>query len=110
QHDAGKTQLSGRRQRLIRRAGNRVATNGPQIVIDRLSHTYRPAHGRPVLAIDDVSLKVGEREFLALLGPSGCGKSTLLYQLGGFLPTEAGTISVNGTAVKGPGPDRGIVF
>ena len=75
-----------------------------------MSHTYRPAHGRPVLAIDDVSLTVGHREFLALLGPSGCGKSTLLYQLGGFLPTEAGIITVNGSAVKGPGPDRGIVF
>jgi NitT/TauT family transport system ATP-binding protein len=87
-----------------------VATNGAQIVIDRLSHTYRPAHGRPVLAIDDVSLKVGQREFLALLGPSGCGKSTLLYQLGGFLPTEAGTITVDGKKVQGPGPDRGIVF
>jgi NitT/TauT family transport system ATP-binding protein len=89
---------------------NGAKANGAQIVIDRLSHTYRPTHGRPVLAIDDVSLQVGHREFIALLGPSGCGKSTLLYQLGGFLPTEAGTISVNGTAVKGPGPDRGIVF
>jgi NitT/TauT family transport system ATP-binding protein len=93
----------------------RAATGGapvkdPQIVIDRLTHTYRPAHGRPVLAIDDVSLQVGRREFLALLGPSGCGKSTLLYQLGGFLPTEAGTITVDGKKVQGPGPDRGIVF
>lgn len=87
-----------------------MATNGAQIVIDRLSHTYRPAHGRPVLAIDDVSLQVGQREFLALLGPSGCGKSTLLYQLGGFLPTQTGTITVDGKKVQGPGPDRGIVF
>jgi NitT/TauT family transport system ATP-binding protein len=89
---------------------NGVGASGAQIVIDRLSHTYRPAHGRPVLAIDDVSLEVGQREFLALLGPSGCGKSTLLYQLGGFLPTESGTIKVDGKPVKGPGPDRGIVF
>jgi NitT/TauT family transport system ATP-binding protein len=83
---------------------------GGQIVIDRLSHIYRPPHGKPVLAIEDVSLKVGEREFLALLGPSGCGKSTLLYQIGGFLPTETGTITVDGKKVAGPGPDRGIVF
>jgi NitT/TauT family transport system ATP-binding protein len=84
--------------------------DGSQIVIDRLSHMYRPAHGRAVLAIDDVSLEVGQREFIALLGPSGCGKSTLLYLLGGFLPTEAGTITVDGKKVAGPGPDRGIVF
>ncbi|MGA3308301.1 MAG: ABC transporter ATP-binding protein [Xanthobacteraceae bacterium] len=81
-----------------------------QIVIDRVSHTYRPAHGRAVLALSDVSLEVRPREFLALLGPSGCGKSTLLYLVGGFLPTEAGRITVEGKPVSAPGPDRGIVF
>jgi NitT/TauT family transport system ATP-binding protein len=75
-----------------------------------VSHTYRPPRGRPVLALQNVSLDVREREFLALLGPSGCGKSTLLYLLGGFLPVEAGTITVGGRPVSGPGPDRGIVF
>jgi NitT/TauT family transport system ATP-binding protein len=85
-------------------------TSQPQIVIDSLSHTYRPPRGRPVLAIDDVSLEIHKQEFLALLGPSGCGKSTLLYMLGGFLPVESGTISVDGKPVAGPGPDRGIVF
>jgi NitT/TauT family transport system ATP-binding protein len=43
----------------------------PQIVIDRVSHVYRPMRGRPVLALDDVSLEVGRREVLALLGASG---------------------------------------
>jgi NitT/TauT family transport system ATP-binding protein len=85
--------------------------NGPaHIVIDRVSHQYRPARGRPVLALDNVSLAVGEREFVALLGPSGCGKSTLLYLVGGFLPVEAGAILVEDRPVFGPGPDRGIVF
>jgi len=81
-----------------------------QIVIDRVSHHYRPRHGRDVLALDQVSLDIAEREFIALLGPSGCGKSTLLYLLGGFLPTQSGNISVDSKPVKGPGPDRGIVF
>jgi NitT/TauT family transport system ATP-binding protein len=82
----------------------------PQIAIDKVAHVYRPPRGRPVLALDDISLQVQPREFLALLGPSGCGKSTLLYLIGGFLPIEKGTISVNGEPVKTPGPDRGIVF
>jgi NitT/TauT family transport system ATP-binding protein len=82
----------------------------PQIAIDKVSHIYRPPRGKPVLALEDVSLEVQQREFLALLGPSGCGKSTLLYLIGGFLPIEKGTIAVNGEPVKAPGPDRGIVF
>jgi NitT/TauT family transport system ATP-binding protein len=81
-----------------------------QIVIEGVRHLYRPPRGKPVLALEDVSLQVQTREFVALLGPSGCGKSTLLYLLGGFLPTETGRIVVNGKPVTGPGPDRGIVF
>jgi NitT/TauT family transport system ATP-binding protein len=82
----------------------------PQIVIAGVNHTYRPPSGRPVLALEDVSLEVGNREFLALLGPSGCGKSTLLYLIGGFLPIETGKILIEGKPVGAPGPDRGIVF
>jgi len=81
-----------------------------QIVIDNVSHLYRPPRGREVLALDQVSLAVGNREFVALLGPSGCGKSTLLYLIGGFMPVEKGTIQVDGKPVAKPGPDRGIVF
>jgi len=81
-----------------------------QIVIDQVSHTYRPPRGRAVLALADVSLEVRPREFIALLGPSGCGKSTLLYLVGGFLPIETGRIVVEGNPVASPGPDRGIVF
>jgi NitT/TauT family transport system ATP-binding protein len=82
----------------------------PQIVIASVNHTYRPPSGRPVLALEEVSLEVGNREFLALLGPSGCGKSTLLYLIGGFLPIETGKILIEGKPVGAPGPDRGIVF
>jgi NitT/TauT family transport system ATP-binding protein len=82
----------------------------PQIVIRDVHHLYRPPSGRPVLALEDVSIDVQPREFLALLGPSGCGKSTLLYLLGGFLPVEKGSILVEGKPISAPGPDRGIVF
>jgi len=85
-------------------------TASAQIVVDRVNHLYRPPRGREVLALDQVSLEVANREFVALLGPSGCGKSTLLYLIGGFLPVETGSILVDGKKVAGPGPDRGIVF
>jgi NitT/TauT family transport system ATP-binding protein len=81
-----------------------------QIVVEGVTHTYRPSHGKAVRALSDVSLQVRSREFVALLGPSGCGKSTLLYLVGGFLPTEGGRIVVDGKPVTAPGPDRGIVF
>src|SRR5215208_3578957 len=87
-----------------------MSEQGAQIVVENVSHLYRPPVGREVLALEDVSLSVRNREFVALLGPSGCGKSTLLYLIGGFLPTEAGSISIDGQPVGGPGPDRGIVF
>src|ERR1041384_549439 len=80
------------------------------IVIAAVSHTYRPPRGRPLLALDNVSLDVRPREFVALLGPSGCGRSPFLYLIGGFLPVERGRILVDGVPVAAPGPDRGIVF
>ena len=83
---------------------------GTGITIGAVSHEYRPPRGRPVLALDGITLEVKDREFLAILGPSGCGKSTLLYLMGGFMPLQAGDIVVNGQRVEGPGPDRGIVF
>jgi NitT/TauT family transport system ATP-binding protein len=86
------------------------ASGSAQIVVNGVNHLYRPPSGRAVLALQDVSLEVRQREFLALLGPSGCGKSTLLYLIGGFLPTEIGSIRLDGTPIAGPGPDRGIVF
>src|SRR5215212_7793558 len=92
-------------------ASGGVKTAGmSQIVIEGVRHQYRPPRGKPVLALEDVSLSVGTREFVALLGPSGCGKSTLLYLIGGFLPIETGRILIDGKPVAGPGPDRGIVF
>ena len=63
-----------------------------------------------VEAIHDLSLRVGDGEFVTIVGPSGCGKSTFLHILGGFVPRDGGTMRLDGRDVDGPGPDRGMMF
>lgn len=73
--------------------------------------TYPSREGRPpVKALDDISVKVKDEEFVCLLGPSGCGKTTLLKIIGGLIPWDTGEILIDHKPIKGPGPDRGFVF
>lgn len=60
--------------------------------------------------LKDISLSVEGGEFVCLLGPSGCGKTTLLTIIAGFQRADHGTIQLNGSEVRQPGPDRGFVF
>jgi len=80
------------------------------IAIEHLSKSFDTTRGTTHLALSDISLQVKEGEFVSILGPSGCGKSTLLYIVGGFVQPSAGTVSIAGKPVTGPGPDRGPVF
>ena len=66
--------------------------------------------GKSTSVLDNVSLEVGDGEFLCLLGPSGCGKSTLLNTMAGFLSPSRGDVLIDGEAVTGPDPRRIFVF
>jgi NitT/TauT family transport system ATP-binding protein len=81
----------------------------PVISIEDLCHVYSGRRG-PVLALDRINMSIRKDEFVAIVGPSGCGKSTLMKIVAGLLTHAQGSIRLNGTPVKGPGLDRGVVF
>ena len=61
-------------------------------------------------AVEDISLKVGEGEFIAIVGPSGCGKSTFMKLATGLRRPSKGTIHIGGQAVTGPLKITGMAF
>jgi len=61
-------------------------------------------------ALDRVSLDIADGEFVTVVGPSGCGKSTLLNIAAGLLEPTAGDVAVDTEPVRGPGPERGVIF
>ena len=81
------------------------------LAIRNLTKTYfDPYKGTNVEAVRGISLEVQEGEFVSVVGPSGCGKSTVLNLIAGFIAPTAGDILVDDRPVRGPGPDRGVVF
>jgi NitT/TauT family transport system ATP-binding protein len=74
-----------------------------------LKKTYTK-NGQPLEIVDIERFAAREGEFITIIGPSGCGKSTFLHIMGGFIGADAGAIRVYGQEVKGPGPDRGMMF
>jgi ABC-type nitrate/sulfonate/bicarbonate transport system ATPase subunit len=83
--------------------------NPAKLHIHNVSKTYR-ADGNEVLAIDEIDLKIRNKEFATILGPSGCGKSTLLRIVAGLIRPTRGAVRLDGNLIGGPGQDRGMVF
>ena len=79
-----------------------------KIVVAGLTKSFASNQGvLPV--IEEVSFGVDDGEFVAIVGPSGCGKSTLMNIVAGFETPDAGTVTVDGAAQRGPSP-KGIVI
>jgi len=82
-----------------------------RIVFDGIVKRFVPARGGAVVtALEGLSLGIADRSFVCLVGPSGCGKSTLLNLIAGFEEPTAGSVMLDGKRVRGPAPDRGVVF
>ncbi|HET7237523.1 MAG TPA: ABC transporter ATP-binding protein [Terrimicrobiaceae bacterium] len=74
-----------------------------------LTKSYPSAKGEAVI-VEDVNFKFRKGEFVTVIGHSGCGKSTILMMVAGLSSVSGGGIVLAGKELKGPGPDRGVVF
>ncbi len=81
----------------------------PMLQINDVGMTFATKRG-PFVALRDISLDVEQGEFVSLIGHSGCGKSTLLNLVSGLTTPTSGVLLLDDRELKGPGPDRGVVF
>ncbi|MCX5661122.1 MAG: ABC transporter ATP-binding protein [Planctomycetota bacterium] len=79
------------------------------IQVSHLTKSFPGPRG-PVVAVDDVTLRVEAGQFVALQGPSGCGKTTLLLAVGALLRPDSGTILLEGRNPYALGPDARALF
>ena len=82
----------------------------PILEVEGLSKSYRQAGGESTPAIEKISFRVAEREFVSLVGPSGCGKTTLLMCIAGLIAPSAGRVVVKEREVNGPPRNLVLVF
>lgn len=73
-----------------------------QLTLNNLTKQF----GTSVIAVDAITLGVGDGEFLCILGPSGCGKSTALRMIAGFETPTAGDIVIDGSSVTHLPPNK----
>jgi nitrate/nitrite transport system ATP-binding protein len=74
-----------------------------------VSKSYAGARGS-TRVLKNVSLSIEENEFVAVLGFSGSGKTTLISLMAGLIAPDVGRVMMNGSVIKEPGRERGVVF
>ena len=83
-----------------------------KIAFNGVSKLYpsKAASQEPTLALDRLDLEIKSSEIITVLGPTGCGKSTALNLIAGFETPSTGALLLDHEEVRGPGPDRAVVF
>jgi sulfonate transport system ATP-binding protein len=87
------------------------AAAGPagEMVVQDVSKSYGSGTFAKVV-VRDCSFAIEHGKLSVMIGPSGCGKSTLIRLLAGFERPSAGTITIDGRSIAGPGLDRLVLF
>jgi NitT/TauT family transport system ATP-binding protein len=81
------------------------------VILEAKKLTQSFKHGKTERTIlNQLDLKIHKREFICVIGPSGCGKSTFSRIVAGLDPYSSGELLVDGQAIEGPSPERGMVF
>jgi NitT/TauT family transport system ATP-binding protein len=93
----------------VRQRFERLTQRPVILEVDGLGKIFDSPQG-PVTALKNINFKTHRREFVCVIGPSGCGKSTLIRILAGLEEQSSGEVLLDGKSVRGPGPDRGMVF
>jgi NitT/TauT family transport system ATP-binding protein len=89
--------------------GPSANTASSKLVLEHISKSFQTS-SLTVQALDDVTLRIAEGEFVCLVGPSGCGKSTLLNIIAGLDRPDRGLVQADGETIIGPGPHRLMMF
>ena len=83
---------------------------GAKLRLDGVGKRFDAAGAATTVAVADFTLDITQGEFLVIVGPSGCGKTTVLNILAGLEQPTAGTVTLDGRPIRGPGPERGVMF
>lgn len=77
--------------------------------IEGVSKSF-PSRGGTLSVLEHIDLSVADGEIVVIVGHSGCGKSTLLKNIAGLERSTSGSITLDGTPITAPGPDRTMIF
>jgi nitrate/nitrite transport system ATP-binding protein len=78
--------------------------------LENIYKSFPIAGGKEYKAVVDVNVNIKKDEIVSIIGHSGCGKSTLLNLIAGLDSQTQGNIILNNKEIKGPGPERAVVF
>jgi len=79
------------------------------LTIKNMEIAFKSLKGKFV-AVKDINLEIERGQIVSIIGHSGCGKSTIMNAIAGMTFPSNGEVMLNDNVIKGPGPDRGIVF